>query len=63
MQDSKLEKVGSSSEGKSVVYIIMRVYNLGQESVGVHVYCDSAALEEEQTLSFTATSYTVNGRH
>jgi hypothetical protein len=52
-------RFGSVSAAKKKVYIIIRVYNLGQENMGVRLYVDPEALRQSGELMFTAESYTV----
>lgn len=46
----------------SEVYIILRVYNLGQANMGMRVYIDPASWEKKGHLVFDAESYTVKPR-
>ena len=41
------------------IYVILRVYNLGQEDVGMRIYIDPATMERNGELDFQAETYTV----
>jgi hypothetical protein len=45
------------TEGESApeVYIILRVYNLGREEVGVHVFLDPENWRRKKNLRFSTT--------
>ncbi len=47
--------------GSSVtnVYVILRVFNLGQEDMGMRIYVDPATMERNGELDFQAETYTV----
>jgi len=50
---------GPDDVTKKEVYIIIRVYNLGQANMGVRLYVDPEGLRQRGELNFTAESYTV----
>ena len=41
------------------VYVIMRVFNLGQDNIGMRLYVDPAAMELDGRLMFEPSNYTV----
>ena len=41
------------------VYVILRVFNLGQEDMGMRIYVDPATMERNGELEFKAETYTV----
>lgn len=41
------------------IYVIMRVFNLGQEDMGMRIYVDPATMEQNGELQFQAETYTV----
>jgi hypothetical protein len=49
----------TEGETAAEVYIILRVYNLGQEDVGLHIYLDPETRRRKKELKFTAESYSV----
>ena len=46
-------------QSASQIYMIMRVYNLGKDDMGLEVYLDPEALRQNNRLRFTAESYSV----
>ncbi|RFU80710.1 hypothetical protein TARUN_1479 [Trichoderma arundinaceum] len=54
--DASLQDARGSED---VVYIIFRVYNLGNRDLALHVYVDPAELEAKQELLFTPETYSV----
>lgn len=49
-----------SGERAHEVYVILRVYNLGRENMGMKIYVDPAKLESSGALRFEADQYTVS---
>jgi hypothetical protein len=49
------------TEGQTApeVYIILRVYNLGQEDIGLRIYLDPETGRRKNDLRFIAESYSV----
>lgn len=45
--------------GSTEIYIILRVFNLGQKNMGMHIYVDPAKLKIDKDLIFEADRYTV----
>lgn len=45
------------------IYMIFRVFNMGNSSIGVRIYMDPARLEQEGLLKFTADRWTVTPGH
>lgn len=43
----------------STIYVIFRVYNLGQDNMGLKIYLDPEALRVSDALKFTAESWSV----
>ena len=41
------------------VYIILRVFNLDNDGIGMRLYVDPAGMEERSELVFTSESYSV----
>ena len=41
------------------IYVILRVFNLGQDDMGMRIYVDPAAMERNGELEFQAETYTV----
>lgn len=41
------------------VYMILRVFDLGQDEIGLRIYLDPETLRRKNSLSFTAESYCV----
>ena len=41
------------------IYVILRVFNLGQEDMGMRIYVDPASMERNGELQFQAETYTV----
>ena len=41
------------------IYIIMRVFNLGKDNVGLKLYVDPSTMEREGTLKFEPDHYIV----
>ena len=41
------------------VYMIFRVFNMGNNSIGVRIYMDPARMEREGRLRFSADRWTV----
>jgi hypothetical protein len=41
------------------VYMIMRVFDLGQDEIGLRIYLDPETLRRKNSLRFTAESYCV----
>lgn len=41
------------------IYLILRVFNLGQEDMGVRIYVNPATMERNGELEFQAETYTV----
>jgi hypothetical protein len=53
-------KDNSSSAGnRDTIYVIFRVYNLGQGNMGVRIYLDPETLRLSEQLSFTAETWSV----
>jgi hypothetical protein len=48
----------SPGHGDSI-YVIFRVYNLGQESMGLKIYMDPGTLRRNGSLDFTAEQWSV----
>jgi hypothetical protein len=42
-----------------IVYIVFRVFNLGQESIGMRLYVDPDVMRARRELLFTAESWTI----
>ena len=49
----------SPSPTNTEVYIILRVFNLLRENIGLRLYVDPASMEESGELMIEAESYTV----
>ncbi len=47
-----------SAENRDTIYVVFRVYNLGQDNMGLRIYLDPAALEASE-LDFTAETWSV----
>ncbi|KAK4695759.1 hypothetical protein P7C71_g2041, partial [Lecanoromycetidae sp. Uapishka_2] len=59
-QYQRMQRMALSPNRQSTeVYIILRVFNLGQENMGMRLYVDPANLERNGELIFEAESYTV----
>lgn len=41
------------------IYIVMRVFNMGQDDVGLRLYVDPATMEREGRLGFETGQYVV----
>ena len=41
------------------IYVILRVFDLGQEDMGMRIYVDPATMERNGELEFQAETYTV----
>lgn len=41
------------------IYMIFRVFNMGNSSIGTRIYMDPARMEQEGRLKFTADRWTV----
>ena len=41
------------------IYVILRVYNLTSDNIGIRILVDPATLEQEDKLLFEAENYTV----
>jgi hypothetical protein len=41
------------------VYMILRVFDLGQDEIGLRIYLDPETLRRKNSLRFTAESYCV----
>ena len=41
------------------IYVILRVFNLGQEDMGMRIYVDSASVGRKGELELQAETYTV----
>lgn len=41
------------------IYIILRVFNLGQDNIGMRLYVDPATMKRNGQLKFDAASYIV----
>lgn len=48
-------RLGAATE----VYIVMRVFNLGQDNIGVRLYVDPGTMERNGMLNFEPASYIV----
>lgn len=44
---------------RSTIYVIFRVYGLGQDGMGLSIYVDPEALRVSESLQFTAESWSV----
>lgn len=49
----------SGSEDLDSIYVILRVFNVGQDSAGMKVYVDPDFMRERRELSFTAETWSV----
>jgi len=49
----------TKGEAAPEVYIILRVFNLGKETIDMRVYVDPKGIEEGGDLIFTPESYSV----
>ncbi|KKZ64488.1 hypothetical protein EMCG_09530 [[Emmonsia] crescens] len=49
----------SSSEDLDSIYVILRVFNVGQDSAGMKVYVDPDFMRERRELSFPAETWSV----
>jgi hypothetical protein len=56
MQSSRLP---ASPSTDTSVYIILRVFNLGQDNMNARIYVDPESLRQEERLRFTPESYSV----
>ena len=41
------------------IYVVFRVFNLGQKSIGMRLYVDPDVIRARKELSFTAESWTI----
>ncbi|RFU29542.1 hypothetical protein B7463_g6794, partial [Scytalidium lignicola] len=57
MKDWSNGKRGNKNQ--NVIYMILRVFNLGKESIGVRIYVDPDALRHNGQLKFTADKWSV----
>lgn len=48
-----------TADNTNKIYVIFRVYNLGQDNVGVKVYLDQESLRISGQLKFTAETWSV----
>ena len=48
-----------SEEGDTEIYIIARVFNLGQDNMGMRLYVDPASMKYSRELIFQPNSYVV----
>ena len=49
----------ATEQSAAEVYVILRVFNLGQKDMGLRVYLDPESLRLDKKLDFTAESYTI----
>lgn len=59
LKDTRLKP----NEPPTSVYVIMRVFQLEQASIGVKLFVDPHGLQQRGELRFTADKYTVWQRH
>lgn len=57
MESMKLS--GQIPRTKDEIYLILRIYKLGQKGMGMRILLDPATLEQEGHLVFEPESYTV----
>lgn len=55
MQDN----TNSAGNAKGNIYVIFRVYYLGQDSMGLEIYVDPEALRIKEQLKFQSEGWTV----
>ncbi|KAI0136379.1 ino80 chromatin remodeling complex protein [Xylariales sp. AK1849] len=48
-----------TAESRDTIYVIFRVYNLGQDNMGVRIYLDPETLRLSEQLRFTAETWSV----
>ena len=58
MEQMQLPDLGPSDN----VYLIARVFGLGNSKIGLHLYLDPAKLRREERLKFVADKYFVTPR-
>ncbi|KAK7921595.1 hypothetical protein PG985_009617 [Apiospora marii] len=58
-QYRRMQENSVAAGNKSTIYVIFRVYYLGQDSMGLKIYVDPEALRVSQSLKFTAESWSV----
>lgn len=46
-------------EDRSAIYIILRVFSLSSDNIGLRVYVDPIQLRNEQTLVFTTQTWSI----
>lgn len=55
-------KLGNHEQANANVYMIFRVYNLGNDGTAMQIYLDPETLREGGMLHFTAASYSISSR-
>ena len=50
---------GTQSDNMDTIYVIFRVYNLGQQGMRVKVYVDPETMRVREELLFTAEGWSV----
>ncbi|KAL4899989.1 hypothetical protein BDW74DRAFT_171075 [Aspergillus multicolor] len=59
MQRITHAQTGSEGQGQRFVYVIFRVFNVGQPDIGVRVYVDPNVMSQRRELLFTPETWTV----
>ncbi|KAK8076963.1 hypothetical protein PG996_003133 [Apiospora saccharicola] len=58
-QYRRMQENTGTTGNSSTIYVIFRVYNLGQDNMGLKIYLDPEALRVSEALKFTAESWSV----
>jgi hypothetical protein len=53
------QMVLTDGQAATQVYMILRVFDLGQDEIGLRIYLDPETLRRKNSLRFTAESYCV----